>query len=59
MRRINREEEEEVPTGQTAGAPSDRVVALIAANEGDEDGRPVYGVDEGEMEMGCCWIDNS
>ena len=31
-------------------APLDRVIALIAANKGDEGGCPVYGADKGDME---------
>ena len=47
MSRIRQEEEEEAPMGRTVGAPSDRVVAPIAADEGDAGGCLVYGVDKG------------
>ena len=47
-RRIHWEEREEAPEGRTASSPLDRVVALIASNEGDEGGCPVYGADIGD-----------
>ena len=49
---IHQDEEEEAQTGRMAGAPLDRAVALITANEGDKGGRQVYREDEGDMEKG-------
>ena len=49
VRRIYREDKEEALTGQKAGTPSDRIVALIATNKGDEGGCAFYGAGEGDM----------
>ena len=52
VRRIHQEEEEESLMVRMAGAPLDRVV-LIAANEGDEGGCPVYETDKANIAKGC------
>ena len=57
VRKIHRDEEEEAPTGQTAGAPSDRVVALIAANKVNGGGSMVYGSEKGDTGKGCSATD--